>query len=838
MTLRGADAWVGDVVILTVNVPHIESTSKFKFKLDMTADDAISHIKDTLKKRGFLFGADLDAPYTLLTLGRAAAARRGTGTLLSMKAGDRLADYSLETGDVLYFKPLFQPSAQTVLPTTARDSDADMDTGRTAAAPAVAAPRASFVKKAALPAPIGDGTIQHAAQQGDVARVRDVLLLSKLSPDTQDVHGNTALMWACARGHLDVVQLLLAHGAFVDLQSHSGATALLYGAKKSKLDCVRALLAAGANPNLRDESGASPVSLAAKAGSGELVHELLQHGADVCARDTTALLWAAKKGHIDIVRLLLASGADKMIATADGKRAIDLAQAGRHTAVADLLRAWGPELVRLTPSDIELEREDVPVQLEIRNYGAGVMVTIEGVDVPSTELRRAGDVVTVQILAPQSDFPCFRHIELSHSSGARTVAQRALRYGQPSLEQTAALRIGAFDLGAGYVPPPAPPPGAVPSRSAPSSPHAPQRSGGSAPPPLAPSPSALAAAAAPVALPSRSAPSSPRAPQRSVVAPAEPPEPMAQQPPRSGPLPAPRRPSGATSEASGAALSKAGSLPSMGPPLLRRSSPPRILPLSRSSVSVVQAPPEPQEPTREALLGLPSSSAPNSRRSSPMPDPPQQQQRRVSPVGEPPMPQRRGSPAVPLSGPPAPAVALRQSFAGAPSERSDSPLTSGGAAISKPTDVTRNRDAVKALLESAGVDASIVDRKPGSFISTSAAPLPSGSAASGSAAVAQLERTAQYGGGFSDTSATCVWFWDWLHGLSSMELSTLNHMLTGNALVTPSALRLVKCTAGAGVSVSDVGGKPTLLLAAFGSKAEMAESLKRAMLEAFSRAMK
>jgi hypothetical protein len=490
MTLPRHGQWTGDEVILTVNVPHIEATSKFKFRMDMLVSEAIDHIRDSLQKKGLLFGADLESTYTLFTLGGrgGGGTMRRTGSLFAMKSQESLAEYCFIPGDMLYFKPLFTPSAATVA-AAAAPVDAD---SMSAPSPVPSQPvmRASFTQRAALPAPIADSNSLHQlAQSGDHARIQEVLAASKIAVDHQDVHGNTALMWAGARGHPDVVQQLLRAGASVDLQSKSGATALLYSARKGRADCVRALIAAQANPNLRDATGNSPVSTASKNGHAEIVRDLLSHGADVNARDTTALLWASKKGHLDIVRMLLAAGADKLVATAEGKTALDLARP--HPAIVDVLRAWGPELVRLTPAEIELGDENSLVTVDIRNYGTGTTISIDGVEMVTTELRRApGDVVSVQFQAPPSDFPCFRHIELAHATGARCVAQRALRYGQPSQEAAASLRIGKFDQDAGYVPPPLPP-SVAGSSSAPPSPRVPPSQ------PEAPAPAPPLAAAAP-----------------------------------------------------------------------------------------------------------------------------------------------------------------------------------------------------------------------------------------------------------------------------------------------------------------------------------------------------
>lgn len=69
--------------------------------------------------------------------------------------------------------------------------------------------------------------------------------------------GNTALMDAAAEGHLEMVKLLLDHGAQVDAVSKSGQTALILAAGQGLSEICRILLAAGADPDKPDLLGMS-----------------------------------------------------------------------------------------------------------------------------------------------------------------------------------------------------------------------------------------------------------------------------------------------------------------------------------------------------------------------------------------------------------------------------------------------------------------------------------------------------------------------------------------------------------------------------------------------------
>jgi ankyrin repeat protein len=62
---------------------------------------------------------------------------------------------------------------------------------------------------------------------------------------------------------------------------------------------------------------------------GQTVQYLIEQGADVDALDlgdNTALHWAAMRGHVEILNLLLMNGADKTIRNKQDKVCIDMCQ--------------------------------------------------------------------------------------------------------------------------------------------------------------------------------------------------------------------------------------------------------------------------------------------------------------------------------------------------------------------------------------------------------------------------------------------------------------------------------------------------------------------------------
>jgi ankyrin repeat protein len=105
---------------------------------------------------------------------------------------------------------------------------------------------------------------------------------------------------------------------------------------------MRLLHFAGANINSRS-NGALPLFIAAGEGRSDVVRYLLAEGADVNAREQfgeTALTEAAYYGHVAVVKDLLLRGADINAIGNDGT-ALDIALNRNNAAVADLLKHHG-----------------------------------------------------------------------------------------------------------------------------------------------------------------------------------------------------------------------------------------------------------------------------------------------------------------------------------------------------------------------------------------------------------------------------------------------------------------------------------------------------------------
>lgn len=146
-----------------------------------------------------------------------------------------------------------------------------------------------------------------AASQGNIGRLTE--LADKVNVDARlSEDGETALHRAASRGHLQAVRLLLDRGAKVDAVDGEGVTPLVLASYRGQTEVVKLLLERGAAVNAQEKrNGLSSLSHAVGRGDKELVRVLLQHGADPLLKSAdgrTALERAEANGAKEIVALL------------------------------------------------------------------------------------------------------------------------------------------------------------------------------------------------------------------------------------------------------------------------------------------------------------------------------------------------------------------------------------------------------------------------------------------------------------------------------------------------------------------------------------------------------
>jgi len=193
--------------------------------------------------------------------------------------------------------------------------------------------------------------LMFAAQQGDETSARILLRAGAKPDDAQPKTGLTALMIASAMANAKAVDALLDNGANPNLADASGYTSLHrvvrdsdYGinlrAKGDILHIVQSLLKHGANPNARLEQDKEKAAEEIKNGNVAIegkrtavtVDEIILQGA-------TPLFLAAEVNNLDVIKTLVAAGADPLIPSERGTTPLMMA-AGAGT---DVQREREPE---------------------------------------------------------------------------------------------------------------------------------------------------------------------------------------------------------------------------------------------------------------------------------------------------------------------------------------------------------------------------------------------------------------------------------------------------------------------------------------------------------------
>jgi ankyrin repeat protein len=145
-----------------------------------------------------------------------------------------------------------------------------------------------------------------AAALGQTERVAQLLDADASQVNAHSYDGFTALGFACFFRHVGTAKLLLDRGADPGQASNNALrVAPLHSAVAANLvELVDLLLTHGADPNPREGSGSTPLHNAAGHGNPEIIARLLAGGADPTATTNdgkTPADFAVKHGHPEVV---------------------------------------------------------------------------------------------------------------------------------------------------------------------------------------------------------------------------------------------------------------------------------------------------------------------------------------------------------------------------------------------------------------------------------------------------------------------------------------------------------------------------------------------------------
>ena len=185
------------------------------------------------------------------------------------------------------------------------------------------------------------------------------------------------LIAAAERGETLVVRRLLAEGVPVNTRDGRGRTALLAATQRNRVDVARLLINEGADVNAKDLVQDTPFLVAGADGRVEILRLVLAADADLASTNRfggTALIPACHRGHVEAVKLLLATAIDKNHVNHLGftalMEAVILGDGGpSYTEIVRLLVAAGANL------DIP-DRDGVTPLAHARQRGYAAIVAI------------------------------------------------------------------------------------------------------------------------------------------------------------------------------------------------------------------------------------------------------------------------------------------------------------------------------------------------------------------------------------------------------------------------------------------------------------------------------
>ena len=200
-----------------------------------------------------------------------------------------------------------------------------------------------------------DQALLTAASRGDAAGVTAALDLGA-AIDARDNHGQSALLFAVQRDDLALARELIRRGADLNAAAMNHYTPWLLAGALGRTEMLGAMLDTGkVDYARRNRYGGNALIPACERGHVETVRLLLDRSKidvnHVNNLGWTGLLEAVILSdggprHIEIVRLLLAAGADPNIADNDGVTPLQHARERRYDAIAALIRDAGNSLSR------------------------------------------------------------------------------------------------------------------------------------------------------------------------------------------------------------------------------------------------------------------------------------------------------------------------------------------------------------------------------------------------------------------------------------------------------------------------------------------------------------
>ncbi|KAH9477185.1 hypothetical protein JR316_0011104 [Psilocybe cubensis] len=157
----------------------------------------------------------------------------------------------------------------------------------------------------------------------------------------------TALQAACFQGHEQIINILLKHGADVNVQGGYFGNALQAASSGGHEQIVNILLQHNADVNVQGGFYRNALQAASSGGHEQIVNILLKHGAYVNAQGGyygNALQAASFQGHEQIFKILLQCGADVNDQRGEYGNALQAASSGGYEQIVNILLKYNVDV--------------------------------------------------------------------------------------------------------------------------------------------------------------------------------------------------------------------------------------------------------------------------------------------------------------------------------------------------------------------------------------------------------------------------------------------------------------------------------------------------------------
>ncbi|XP_067650462.1 ankyrin repeat domain-containing protein 50-like [Haliotis asinina] len=181
-------------------------------------------------------------------------------------------------------------------------------------------------------------TILMVAAKNGHSQILEFLLRKGANVSQVDNNGDSALHWACSRGHVDIVKHLLSqHNVDIDSRGQFGRTSLMTALFRGHREVADVLVRRGANVSIVDDNGDSILHSACRGGHVCMVRYVLSHcSVDINSRSKsgkTPLMTTVYYGHREIFDVLVGMGANMSHLDDDGDNILHYASKGGHVSM-------------------------------------------------------------------------------------------------------------------------------------------------------------------------------------------------------------------------------------------------------------------------------------------------------------------------------------------------------------------------------------------------------------------------------------------------------------------------------------------------------------------------